>query len=122
MEEDNDRRGDVLKQLTRIERVVIRVTENSSRLAPERTGQLQDRGIDLITAVMNLFNAGLVYGATSFPCTFSAAVWIDHLVNMLTNRPKMYETAKSDLSVAIQEYDQAIWDLTLGMSYALVHH
>lgn len=67
IEDDNAGRVDIIKQLTRIERVAMRVTENSPLLSRKGTSRMQVRGIDAIATVIQVFNAALVYKSSSFP-------------------------------------------------------
>lgn len=67
IEDDNVRRADIVKQLTRIERVATRVTENFPVHSRKGTRHMQVRGIDAITTVIQVFNAALVYKSASFP-------------------------------------------------------
>lgn len=81
IEDDNTRRADIVKQLSRIERIAVRFIENSSLQTRAGAWRIQARSVDALSAIVRLFEAALVYKSSIFPSTCPIRTRVDVFSN-----------------------------------------
>jgi len=116
LEEESSRGEDFLQYLRRIEFEAAIIADNPNfDLGLETTQQfLEDKSTELMSAIINFFNAALNYFCHNFARTFYPLLSniVVNLSKTLLNGPQAYQKSKDRLDVAIREYDQAVMHLT----------
>lgn len=119
LDNESDRADEFHTYLRRIEFQAVRIVENPSlKLRLDTTQSLmQEKSIDLLTAIVTYFNSSLIYFSRDFFGEINSMSvvnnWIGNLLRtIIGGGSKVYEDGKRALEIAIHEYDQAILDLS----------
>jgi hypothetical protein len=118
LDDESVRADEFHTYLRRIEFQAVRIVQNPSLNLQLNTAQglMQEKSIDLLTAIVTYFNAALIYftgdvfGEIN---QMSIVNWIGNILQtIIGERLKRYEEGKQVLEIAIQEYDQVLLDLS----------
>jgi len=76
---------------------------------------MKEKSIHLMTAVVRYFDSALIYYNRNFfgNSPFSLKLMAGNLLRTIGDGTNVYDEGKQQLYLAIQEYDQAVFDLTV---------